>query len=404
MTPPTPEPPEEHPEPWSPPWVRAAKAGWPVALALAVAVLQVAGTGAAARHQPDRVALDAFGYALLLLGPALLVLRRRRPVAVVAGTAAVTVVYLVAGYPYGPVFASWVIACCVAVQAGYRWAAWAGLGAVYLTHLLTTFVLPADWLRAPPSAIVWWQELEVVAWLLLVVSVAELVRFRQERIAAHHAHRQQLKERRANEERLRMARELHDILGHSLSLITVQAGVGLELFDTRPEQAREALATIKATSREALGEVRQVLGTLRGPEAAPRGPAPGLGRLDELTEQADRVGLEVEVHETGRRRGLPAAADLTAFRIVQEALTNVVRHSAARQAAVILDWTDPAALLVEIVDPGPAVLGDAGGTGSGLAGMRERVAAFGGTIEAGRLPNGGFRVRATLPTAEAEGK
>ncbi|RKT18165.1 histidine kinase [Streptomyces sp. 1114.5] len=402
---------EGAPEPGRPPRARVPGAGRPlgqpvavaVGQAVAVAMVQVVGSTFAAHNQHGRAPLDAFGYLLLLLGPALLVLRRRRPVAVVAGTSLVTAGYLAAGYPYGPAFVSWLIACCAAIGAGHRRAAWAGLAGVYLVHVLATFVLPADWQRArPPSGSPWLPELGLLAWLLLVVAGAELVRFRRERIAAHRAYRQQLEERRANEERLKMARELHDILAHSLSLINIQAGVALALLDRRPAEARTALVTIKSTSKEALGEVRQVLATLRGPGAAPRGPAPGLDRLDELTEQADRVGLEAEVHERGDRRPLSATVDLTAFRIVQEALTNVVRHSAARQAVVVLDWTDPAVLVVRVEDPGPAVLGDAGGSGSGLVGMRERAAAFGGTITAGPLPGGGFRVRAELPTPKAE--
>ncbi|MFG2914477.1 sensor histidine kinase [Kitasatospora sp. NPDC048298] len=400
---PSEEPPEEPPEPWRPPWARAAGAGYPLGVAAAVAVLQVVGSTFAAHEQHGRAPLDAFGYLLLLIGPALLVLRHRRPVAVVAGTSVVTAGYLAAGYPYGPVFVSWLIACCVAIGSGHRRAAWAGAGGVYLVHLLGSLALPESWQRAaPPSGSVWPQELGLLAWLLLVMAGGELVRFRRERIAAHRAYRQQLEERRADDERLKMARELHDILAHSLSLINIQAGVALALLDRRPEEARSALVTIKSTSKEALGEVRQVLATLRGPGAAPRGPAPGLDRLDELTEQADRVGLEAEVQERGERRALSATVDLTAFRIVQEALTNVVRHSAARQAVVVLDWTDQAVLVVRVEDPGPAVLGDAGGSGSGLVGMRERAAAFGGTISAGPLPDGGFRVRAELPTPKAE--
>ncbi|MBD0669570.1 sensor histidine kinase [Streptomyces sp. CBMA156] len=393
----------EPPAPWHPPWVRAAKAGYPLGLAAVAAAVQVVGSTFAAHNQHGRAPLDAVGYLLLLLGPALLVLRVRRPVAVVACTSAVTAGYLAAGYPYGPAFLSWLIACCVAIGTGHRRAAWAGVAGVYLVHLLVTFVLPAGWQRAaPPSGSIWPGELVLSAWLLLVMAGGELVRFRHERIAAHRAYRQQLEERRANEERLKMARELHDILAHSLSLINVQAGAALALFDRRPEEARSALVTIKSTSKEALGEVRQVLATLRGPGEAPRGPAPGLDRLDELTEQADRVGLDTEVYEHGERRGLSATVDLTAFRIVQEALTNVVRHSAAREAVVVLDWTDPAVLVVRVEDPGPAVPGDAGGSGSGLVGMRERAAASGGTITAGPLPDGSFRVRAELPTPKAE--
>ena len=391
------------PEPWRPPWVRAAKAGWPVASALVVAVVQVAGSTAAGRHQSGRAGLDALGYALLLLGPALLVLRRRRPVAVVAGTSAVTTGYLLAGYPYGPVFLSLVVAVCAAVQSGHRRAAWTALGACYLAHVLITFVLPGGWSGASGPRILWWQELGAAAWVLLVVAVAEILRFRRERIAAHQAYLAQTERRRADEERLRMARELHDILAHSISLINVQAGVALELMDTRPEQARTALTTIKSASKEALGEVRQVLGTLRAPgAAAPRGPAPGLARLDELAAQAGRAGLAVTVGVTGRPRPLPAGIDLTAFRIVQEALTNVIRHSTARSADVLLDWSAPQALTVQVDDPGPPGHGEAGGSGSGLVGMRERVAAFGGALEAGTRPDGGFRIRATLATAVVE--
>ncbi|WP_459647717.1 sensor histidine kinase [Kitasatospora sp. Ki12] len=387
------------PEPWRPPWVRA---GLPVGLAAGAAVVQVVGSHFAAHNQPGRAPLDAFGYVLLLLGPALLVLRRRHPVVVVAGTSVATAAYLAAGYPYGPVFLSWLVACSVAIGAGHRRAAWAGMAGVYLVHVLVAFVLPEDWQRAPSHGVAWQEELGLLAWLLLVMAIAEIVRFRRERMAAHRAYREQLEERRANEERLRMARELHDILAHSLSLINIQAGVALALLDRRPEEARTALVTIKSTSKEALGEVRQVLATLRGPGAAPRGPAPGLDRLDELTEQADRVGLEAEVQERGERRALSATVDLTAFRIVQEALTNVIRHSAARQAVVVLDWRDPALFVVRVEDPGPAVVADAGGSGSGLVGMRERAGAFGGTITAGPVPGGGFRVRAELPTPKTE--
>lgn len=167
------QPPEEPPEPWSPPWVRAAKAGYPLGTAAAVAVLQVVGSTFAGHNQHGRAPLDALGYLLLLLGPALLVLRERRPVAVVAGTSVVTAGYLAAGYPYGPAFVSWLIACCVAIGSGHRRAAWAGAGGVYLVHLLGTFVLPQSWQRAAlPSGSVWPQELGLLAWLLLVMAGA----------------------------------------------------------------------------------------------------------------------------------------------------------------------------------------------------------------------------------------
>ncbi|GAA0702231.1 sensor histidine kinase [Kitasatospora atroaurantiaca] len=391
--------------PWLPPWVRAAKAGWPVAASVLVAVAQVVGTTVAGRHQGHRVPVDAFGYLLLLLGPALLVFRQRHPAAVVVGTTAVTVVYVLAGYPYGPVFLSMVVAFCAAVQRGQRRVAWISAGVFYAAHLLLSYVLPSSWLRGAEGRPSWWQELGVAAWLLLVVAFAEILRFRREQMAAHRAAEVEAERRRADEERLRMARELHDILAHSISLIHLQAGVALELIDTRPEQARSALVTIKAASKEALGEVRQVLGTLRAPgAAAPRSPAPGLARLDELATQAGHAGLTVSVQVEGDEREVPAGLDLAAFRIVQEALTNVIRHSAARGATVVLDWRSADGLVVQVDDPGPAGGADGGGSGSGLVGMRERVAAFGGTLEAGPRGDGGFRVRAWLPTGEERGE
>ncbi|MFE9428133.1 sensor histidine kinase [Kitasatospora sp. NPDC006697] len=391
--------------PWQPPWVRGGGRHRPVAvLAVLVAVVQVAGSFPAARHQvPPRHALDAFAVALLLAGPALLFLRRRRPGAVVAGTGAVLLVYLGAGYPYGPVFAGFAVAFVGAVLRGCRRAAWLSLGGVWLGHLLLALAVPAG--RLPGAGHGgWWQELGVTALALLLAAAAELLRFRHERIAARRAARAARAQQRADEERLRMARELHDILAHSISLIHLQAGVALELIDDRPEQARAALTTIKAASKEALGEVRQVLGTLRGPGAqAPRRPAPGLDRLPELAEQAAEAGLAVAVRTAGSARAVPPGAGLAALRIVQEALTNVIRHSAAREAEVLLDWSSPEGLTVRVTDPGPAGRpepADPPGGGNGLPGMRERATALGGTLAAGPW-QGGFRVEAWLPVAGA---
>ncbi|MEY9948090.1 sensor histidine kinase [Kitasatospora sp. GAS1066B] len=396
-------------QPWrrpaGPPWFRGRPPALPVVSSALVAVLQLAGSAGAAKHQvPPRVPLDAFGYLLLALGPALLVLRRRHPVLVVAGTGAITFGYLAAGYPYGPVFASFAVAYCVAVRDGHRRAALLSLLGVYGGHLLLAYAVPHGWLRGTAGSVGAWPEVGLTALALLLAAVAELFRFRHERFAAHRAARQAAAARRADEERLRMARELHDILAHSISLIHVQAGVALELIDDQPEQARAALVTIKAASKEALGEVRQVLGTLRGPDAAaPRRPAPGLDRLTELTEQAAHAGLTVTVRTAGEERAVPAGVGLAAFRIVQEALTNVIRHSAARRAEVLLDWTAPVSLTVRVTDAGPAAAPDAGepaGGGNGLAGMRERAQALGGTLTAGPHA-GGFRVVAHLPTTNA---
>ncbi|WP_017241300.1 sensor histidine kinase [Streptomyces sp. SS] len=369
--------------------------GLPWRSTLLIAVLVMVGTGLAARNQPDREALDALGRVLLLLAAAPLLFRHRRPVPVVFGVAAVTLGYLAAGYPYGPVFALVAVACFAAVVHGHRIAAWWAVGLLWAGHLAL-----AHWLYRvlPPAGdgpAPWGQELSAAAFAVAVLAASELVRVRREQWA------QLRRRRRAGEERLRIARELHDVLAHSISVINVQAGVGLALLDSDPEQARTALTTIKAASKEALGEVRQVLDTLRTPGDAPRAPAPGLGRLPELVEQAGAAGLTVTVTTSGPRTALPPGADLAAFRIVQEALTNVVRHSGSRTARVEIA-RGPRRLDLRVDDDGPATGTEAGGSGNGLAGMRERAGALGGTIEAGVRPDGGFRVHAVLPLPPEE--
>ncbi|EPH45068.1 sensor histidine kinase [Streptomyces aurantiacus] len=389
--------------PWwrqSPPWWRLGDAAarrlpW-LTTALLTLFVQV-GTTFAGRGQSDREPVDGFARALLFAGTASLLLRHRHPVPVAYFAAGSALVYLGAGYPYGPVLITVAVGCFAAIVAGHRYAAWGAVAMLWTGHLLV-----AHWLYRylPPSgdgARSWGGEVVVAVWVVAIAAVSELARTRREQWAKERAERELAAKRRADEERLRMARELHDVLAHSISVINVQAGVGLALLDSDPEQARTALTTIKSASKEALGEVRQVLDTLRAPGAAPRAPAPGLGRLPELVEQARSTGLTVTVATEGRRADLPPGADLAAFRIVQEALTNVVRHSGSRNARVLVHHA-PDAVTLRVDDDGPATGADAGGSGNGLAGMRERAAALGGTIEAGPRPDGGFRVTAVLPT------
>lgn len=366
-----------------------------------VTAFVLVGSQFAARGQEgERAALDPFARVLLLLAGALLLWRKRYPVAVVFGTAGAVMLYLGAGYPYGPVLLTVALACFSAIVAGHRWAAWAAMGTLWAGHALVAHWL-YQWL--PPSgdsAAAWGEEIVVATWVVAIAAVSELFRIRREQWVRERAERAEAARRRADAERLRIAQELHDVLAHSISVINVQAGVGLALLDSDPEQARTALTTIKAQSKEALGEVRQVLDTLRAPGDAPRTPAPGLDRLPELVEQAASAGLTVDVE--GEPPRLAPGTDLAAFRIVQEALTNVVRHSGSRHARVRLAH-DADVLRLRVDDDGPATGADAGGSGNGLAGMRERAAALGGTIEAGPRPDGGFRVLAVLPlTASAE--
>ncbi|MER0245120.1 sensor histidine kinase [Streptomyces sp. HSW2009] len=391
--------------PWRP-WSAPPSGRLPWLSSLGLAFFQLVGTNFASVQQPDRAELDPLAVVLLVLGPLLLLFRHRYPRVTVFGTCAVATVYLAAGYPYGPIFFSVALACFSAITAGHRRAAWGAVGLSWLAHALVSHWL-YRWL--PPDgdgAAGWWQEMGIAAWVMVILALSELARVRREQVVRERGERAAAERRRADEEALRIARELHDVLAHSISVINVQAGVGLALLDQDPEQARAALTTIKGASKEALGEVRQVLDSLRAPGSAPRSPAPGLDRLRELTAQAATAGLQVETRHEGQRSGLPPGVDLAAFRIVQEALTNVIRHSEARTARVTLRY-ERRALHLLIDDDGPASStaggrADAGSGGNGLVGMRERAAAFGGTVETGPRADGGFRVQAHIPLPNEE--
>jgi signal transduction histidine kinase len=293
------------------------------------------------------------------------------------------------------VYLSLVIAFATAVFAGHR--------------LLTRLSIVAGWalfLWLPPAlgtapAPQLLAAVALGAWLLVLLVVCEAVRARRERIVEVRRQRELQARRRADEERLRIARELHDVLAHSISLINVQSGVALHLLDQHPEQARTALSAINEASSEALREVRSVLGVLRGDgERPPRGPTAGLASLDELVARTRTAGIEVSLEVEGFKRPLPKSLDLAAFRIVQESLTNVVRHSSAGAVTVHLDY-EPDALTVQIDDDGSGPRADADSDGSsGIPGMRERAAALGGELRAGAGPAGGFRVRARLPIGD----
>jgi signal transduction histidine kinase len=243
----------------------------------------------------------------------------------------------------------------------------------------------------------------------------------QRRAAELEAAREELARRAVTEERLRIARELHDVVAHSMSIIAVQSGVGVHVLDSQPEEARKALVAVEATSRQALVEMRRLLGVLRQ-EHEPRGslaPAPGLAEVETLAAEVARAGVRVEVRIEGTPAELPAGLDLSAYRIVQEALTNVLKHARPAAATVRVAY-QPGQLVIEVTDDGrgsasngmesasgrPATDSDPAGrwpAGSGIAGMRERAALYGGTLEAGPLPGGGFRVAATLPVEEVPG-
>ncbi len=361
-----------------------------VVVPLAVAVATVGSATAIARVFAPEAPLDALAIALLLVGPAALVVRRRHPPLAHAVAVAALIAYFGAGYPFaGPlVFLAALIALGTSVTTGHRVPAYAitavGFTALVLVHVVRD---PSDRLFVVAAA--WF------AWLVALIAAFELWRSRRERLAQARAAREEAERRRGSEERLRIARELHDVLGHHVSLINVQAGVALYLMDDDPEQARTALTAIKQSSRELLREMRATLGVLRGvDEQAPRQPEAGLARLDDLVADTRAAGLPVTVETTGTPRELAPSVDLAAYRIVQEALTNVRKHAGRATAAVRLEYAGDG-LTVQVDDDGTGPTGAPGGTG--LAGMRERAGALGGTLTAGARPDGGFRVRAHLP-------
>jgi len=396
--------------PWQrPEWRRPDRTyrGPRLFLPVLLGAIQVIGTSLAARRGGNPADLDALGYVLLLVGPAALLLRRRYPLAVYAVNVAATVLYLIFDYQEGPFFLATVAALFGAAKRSPRDRVWAVTAVGWLA-----FASYAA-LTAGPSQLIIGERgladvtlgefLTVTAWSAVAVVLAQANRRRGEYFAemaksqAEAARaRQEQGRRQASDERLRIARELHDVLGHHLSLINVRAGVALHLLDNQPEQAREALDAIKVASSEALREVRGVLAALNPQdESAPRSPAPGLAEVDRLVDDARAAGLAVRLERSGDGE-VPGEVGRAAYRIVQEALTNVRRHAgAAATVQVQLDRADDA-LTVRVDDTGS---GPAGSTsdGNGIPGMRERAFALGGTLDAGARPGGGFRVVARLP-------
>jgi signal transduction histidine kinase len=378
-------------------------------VAVVVAVIQIGATFGASHHRASGRSscwwtsrcdapthLSAVAVALLVLGPAALLFRRVHPRAVLVAVFALTLVYVALGYLQGPNYAALGVAFVAAAMCGDRTTAAVALVAGWVLFLWLPDVLGH---AGAPTVLA---ALMVAAWLLVLFAGSEALRGKRDRAIEARRARAQDSRRRAGEERLRIARELHDVLAHSISVINVQSGVALHLIDEQPEQARTALAAINEASKEALREVRSVLGVLRGDgEEPPRAPTAGLARLDELVSRATAAGVAVSLSVHGEQRPLPASLDLAAFRIVQESLTNIVRHADAGQAIVTLTY-GRAELALQIDDDGsggdaPAGNGSSEGSGNGIAGMCERALALGGDLEAGPLPAGGFRVRARLP-------
>ncbi|WP_170231626.1 sensor histidine kinase [Pseudonocardia kunmingensis] len=360
-----------------------------VVLPVVVGLVTLVGTGFAEQAGTGLRPLDLLGRVLLLAGPAALVVRRWNPPVVFAGVGAVLLGYLAAGYPFGPVPLATFVALGSTVARGHRRPGYA-IAAVVFAGVVVAHVLRHPGSGFPLAGASAW-----LAWVAAYVTAAELWRARRDRREQARAAADEAERRRGSEERLRIARDLHDVLGHHVSLINVQAGVALYLMDDDPEQARSALTAIKQSSRDLLREMRSTLGVLRGvDEDPPRDAVAGLARVDDLLEATRAAGLPVTVQIDGEPRALPPSVDTAAYRIMQEALTNARKHAGPARASVLLTYTEDG-LDMRIDDDGTGPAGDPGG-GNGLPGMRERAAALGGTLTAGPRPGGGFRVDAHL--------
>ena len=359
-------------------------------VSLALVAVGLVGTGPAGAN--EGIPTGRVTYPLVVAAALALAVRRRWPLVTLAAVTSATTAYLVLGYPYGPILFSFFVAVyTVAAYRPLRTAAIAcGVALVVLLVHVFVGVRSPGLLGLMPAA----------AWMVVPFAVGTTVRLGRESAARSRVDEAR---RLADAERLRVAREVHDVVGHGLAAIHMQAEIALHLLAKKPEQAEAALTAISRTSKEALDELRVTLTVVRRDEAAEeRAPTPGLAQLPQLRERLAGAGVPVTVEITGEVRTLPIAVDLAAYRVVQESLTNVLRHAGPATATVRLRYA-PSEVAVEITDTGRGpVTGPGPAGGYGLAGMRERVTALGGSFAAGPHSGGGFRVYAALPVEEAQ--
>jgi signal transduction histidine kinase len=359
------------------PWLR-----WDRWLPVKVAAVQFLAVSAATQRPGARLPLDALACALLAAGPLLLLLRDRAPVLVLAGNLVAAALYYSLNYRFAPAVIALAVAMVSAVLHARRLAVWLVTGAGLAGYLLLSRLLDRQQSPGPVAVVA------IAAVLALILTAGEAARGAGERRRAERS-------RAEGDERLRAARDLHDVLAHQVSLVTVHANLALRVLDRDPGRARESLSAIKEVSRSTMLDLRAVLATLRGPAGAPMRPAGGLDQLDELRGRSAAAGLRVDTTVLGEPRPLPTAVDLAAYRIVQEAVTNVRRHSGATSASVRLHY-GPDAIEVTVADAGPALTST--GSGNGVTGMRERALTVGGTFELTDLGRGGgVVVHARLP-------
>lgn len=379
-----------------------------IGVALLVGV--VIGVAIDVSREADSTPPDALAYLLGAAIAALTLAWRHRPLAVLLGSAALLLVYLALQYPgISPALALGVALYGAAVSGRARWAA--AVAAFFLLGGVVVRGVRED----EPILAVTVDMIEKTSLMVVVVLLGVAVRAHRlharaaaRALAAERAERDRDAARRVAQERLRIARDLHDVLAHTIATVSVQAGVALDAVDS-PTDTRTALSAIRTAGRSATEELRATVDSLRAeedpdPGTVSRGPAPSLAQLDRLLAVAGGSGVRVELERTGEVRGLPQPVEVTAYRIVQESLTNIVRHADASRAWVAVRY-ERGTLVVDVVDDGLARADGspgAGHGGHGIDGMRERVTALAGSFSAGPRPTGGFAVRAVLPTDDPE--
>jgi signal transduction histidine kinase len=369
-----------------------------VLLAVAVGAAMAVGSPPAALEQvPPRQPLDLLAWILMGLSAAALVVRRRWPYATLAVATACFAAYLLVGYPYGPALfpilvALYSVGDALPLQTSLR------ATAASIAVLLLAIGIEGD----PQGSVSGITRLVASAGFLLAPwTIGAMVRQRR---TSEGRERERAGRREADRQRMHLSQEVHDVVGHALAAINMQAGIALHVRNRRPEQAYEALEAIKSTSKQALDELRRTLVVARA--TPPDAPPPGLGQLPDLVSRTSQSGLPVHLEVTGQPYDVPAAVDLAGYRIVQESLTNALRHAHAPGATVMVGYA-PGAVILEVTDEGSGEVSDQAkgiapsepGAGRGIVGMRERATALGGKLEAGPGPDGGFRVRAELPVA-----
>jgi signal transduction histidine kinase len=371
-----------------------------LALALLVVSLVTVSTGRAEPvGSPDTGPSGVVLFVLALFATLPIALRRRFPVEVFAVTLAAAVISDLIGGPYqfaGALVGLYTVAAYVGRPGSIYAAAAAGISTV-VTGLGDS--------RSPAAESFAILAVFAASWLLgdNIRTRRAYLRELEDRADRLEREREESIRRAAADEQARIARELHDIITHNVSVMTVQAAAAGDVFESHPGRVREALDSIESTGREALTELRRLLGRLRpedgGTELAPQ---PGLARLDGLLEQVRAAGLQVDLTVEGTPRELPIGLDLSAYRIVQEALTNILKHAQASKASVHIRY-EPDAIQLEVVDDGRGPAQDETQGGQGIIGMRERAALVGGALRVGRAPGGGFAVDARIPLSEPPG-